>query len=165
MVQKVTPEDRRVTDKVIEAREKAGLNQAELADRLGLSRSGYNPYEKYESAFSVAMLFQLAPILGKPVEYFLGLDTDLSEDEAELLACYRRLPDDRRPLARAMLNVLYVDRRPTAWPTFCGHWRRSTGAATRNNSTCRVQARRRCRAFCYFRAPTPASPNKFSSAS
>ncbi len=104
MVQKVTPEDRRVTNKVIEAREKAGLNQAELADKLGLSRSGYNPYEKYESAFSVAMLFQLAPILGRSVGYFLGLDTGLTDDEDALLEAYKSIEN---PGNRAIaLNVV-----------------------------------------------------------
>jgi hypothetical protein len=45
-------------------------------------------------------LFRLARILGRPVEYFLGLDTGLTADEGQLLAHYRGASDAE---ARAMI--------------------------------------------------------------
>jgi len=41
--------------------------------------------------FNTEQLFQLARILGRPVEHFLGLDTGLTEDESHLLAAYRTI--------------------------------------------------------------------------
>lgn len=56
--------DRDITNRVIHAREEAGMSKTELAERLGLSASGYSLYENYKGTFTVEQLFQLSRILG-----------------------------------------------------------------------------------------------------
>ena len=86
--------------RVREARKEAGLSQAELGDKLGMSRAGYGHLESGTNLMTLEDLFQISRILGRPVEYFLGLDTELTEDEGQLLALYRTAPHDE---ARAFI--------------------------------------------------------------
>jgi len=81
--------DKEITDRVIQARERAGLNKVEFADRIGLSKQGYTPYELGKTAFTVQQLFKIASVLGRPVEYFLGLDTGLTGREERVLILFR----------------------------------------------------------------------------
>lgn len=97
--------DREITRRVIAARETAGLKQADLADRLGLSKQAYNPYEKNITPFTVQQLFQLSHILNRSVEYFLGLDTGLRPDEDQLLTIYRHMPEDQRRRILRMIEA------------------------------------------------------------
>lgn len=76
--------------RVREARKAAGLTQEELGQQLGMSRAGYGHLETGDNLMTMADLFQLARILGRPVEWFLGLDTGLSPDEGRVLALYRQ---------------------------------------------------------------------------
>jgi transcriptional regulator with XRE-family HTH domain len=96
--------DRDITSRVIRAREKAGMSKGELAERLALSSSGYSPYENFRGTFTVQQLFHLSRILGKPVTWFLGIDTGLSDDEAEVLHLWRQIEDER--IRRLILNAL-----------------------------------------------------------
>ena len=67
--------------RVREARKAAGLTQEEMGDKLGMSRGGYGLLETGSRTITLEDLFNLSRILGWPVEYFLGLDTGLTEDE------------------------------------------------------------------------------------
>lgn len=78
--------------RIREAREAAGLSQTDMGKKLGLTKAGYGHYERGRQPFTVDMIFQISRILGRPVEYFLGLDTGLTEDEGQLLAIYRAAP-------------------------------------------------------------------------
>jgi transcriptional regulator with XRE-family HTH domain len=78
-----------LTLRVIEARKEVGLSQEALGHRLGLERSGYGHYESGRQPFTIKMLFQLSRILGRPVEYFLGLDTGLTGREERVLMLFR----------------------------------------------------------------------------
>jgi transcriptional regulator with XRE-family HTH domain len=71
------------------ARKQAGLSQADVGRRLGLSQNGYGEYEHGMHAFTVEQLLQLAVILGHSFEYFLGLEGGLTPDEDHLLELYR----------------------------------------------------------------------------
>jgi transcriptional regulator with XRE-family HTH domain len=81
------------------------LTQEDVGARLGLSKVGYGHYERGSQPFSVWHLFELATILGRPVEYFLGLSTELRPDEQVLLGGYRRL-DDSPHQARVLVTLL-----------------------------------------------------------
>jgi transcriptional regulator with XRE-family HTH domain len=96
--------DRLVTERVIEAREAARLNKREFSERLGLADSSYSPYEAYKIPFTIDMIQRISRILGRPVEYFLGLDTGLTEDEDQLLASYRAI--DNEDIKRLALTVV-----------------------------------------------------------
>ena len=72
------------------ARKDAGITQSEMGKYLGLSRSGYGHLESGNRLVTVEDLFQFSRILNRPVEWFLGLDTDLTEDEGRVLMLYQR---------------------------------------------------------------------------
>jgi len=89
------------------ARKAAGLTQSELGEKLGMSRGGYSLLETGARIITLEDLFRLSRILGRPVEYLLGLDTGLSEDEGQLLAVYRSLGDpERRGLALRIVQSM-----------------------------------------------------------
>ena len=59
------------------AREEAGYNQKELAEKLGISQASLSNYEKGKRRVYYPQLQKIADILGRPIEYFLqpiGLD-------------------------------------------------------------------------------------------
>lgn len=93
-----------IARRVRTARREQGLNQEDLAEQLGLTRSGYGHYESGRQEFSVNMLFSLSAILGRPVTWLLGIETDLAEDESELLHAYRSIEDEA--LRRLALKVV-----------------------------------------------------------
>lgn len=84
---------REIASRVRAARERTEpkLTQDEMGERLGLSRVAYGHYERGLTPFTIPHLLQVAHILGQPVEYFLGLTTDLHPDEQLLVGAYRRL--------------------------------------------------------------------------
>ena len=84
---------REIASRVRAARERAEpkLTQDEMGERLGFSRVAYGHYERGLTPFTIPHLFQVAHILGQPVEHFLSLTTDLHSDEQLLVGAYRRL--------------------------------------------------------------------------
>jgi transcriptional regulator with XRE-family HTH domain len=95
------PEDkfnRDVAQRIRDARESVApkLSQEEVGVRLGLSKVGYGHYERGTHALSAWQVVQLSRILGRSVEYILGLPTDLAPDEDRLLTAYRSIPDQGR---------------------------------------------------------------------
>jgi len=105
--------NRAVAERVIRAREEAGLQKNELAEHLGLSKSGYTSYEKFEVPFTVEQLFQLERILERPVSYFLGFPTDLTSDEEQLLTAYRQIP--QKAARQAALGMVLPILRRMSW--------------------------------------------------
>lgn len=104
---------RAVAERVIRAREDAGLQKNELAEHLGLSKSGYTSYEKFEVPFTVEQLFQLERILERPVSYFLGLPTGMTSDEEQLLTAYRQIP--QKAARQAALGMVLPILRRMRW--------------------------------------------------
>ena len=51
-------------------------NQTELAQKLGMSQTGYSKYETGENDVPTAILIQLAEIYRTSVDYLLGLTDD-----------------------------------------------------------------------------------------
>lgn len=105
---------RAITDRVIEARKKAGLTQVELAERLGLSKQGYHPYEKYQTAFTLEQLYQLSRILGRSIAWFLDIDCGLAPDEQEWLEIYRSLDDSGQQVALRIMRGWMAEERQGA---------------------------------------------------
>ncbi len=110
----MNPEDnlaREIASRVRTAREnlEPKLTQEEVGAKLGLSKVGYGHYERGSQPFSVWHLFQLSHILGQPLEYLLGLVTDLRLDEQTLLGAYRRL-DGTVHQARVLVAFLELCR-------------------------------------------------------
>jgi transcriptional regulator with XRE-family HTH domain len=78
------------------ARKKVGMTQEEMGAALGMTRTGYTNLETGRSLLTLDNLLKLPKILHQPAIYFLGMDGELSEDEAELLELYRSLPEDHK---------------------------------------------------------------------
>lgn len=57
-------------------REDHDWSQTELAQRLGMSQTGYSKYETGENDVPTAILIQLAEIYQTSVDYLLGLTDD-----------------------------------------------------------------------------------------
>lgn len=55
------------------ARKSAGLTQIQLANKLGMTQSGYNPYENSLRDPSLATLSKLSRILNRPTDWLIGL--------------------------------------------------------------------------------------------
>jgi transcriptional regulator with XRE-family HTH domain len=75
-----------------------------LGQKLGLTATGYGHYERGRQAFSIEQLFVIARVLDRPVEWFLGLNSELSDDELLALGLYRRAV--RNGVGEAALRVL-----------------------------------------------------------
>ncbi|MBB2160930.1 helix-turn-helix transcriptional regulator [Gluconacetobacter sacchari] len=101
--------------KVAALRKAYGMNQTELADTLGVSRSAIAAMETGRAGNACKLLPKLAAVFQVPRELFLGgmLDQSitiaLSADEHDLVALYRRLTTEQK------LNVQkYAERRAHA---------------------------------------------------
>lgn len=70
--------NKKVGDRILEARDEAGLSQAELAEEAGLTASTVGRWEDGNATISVPTLLTLSRILRKPMCFFLQ---DLADDQ------------------------------------------------------------------------------------
>lgn len=77
---KTKPLPRQVGAEIRKARDDAGLSQAELASKVGLSQPTLSGIENDKDSARVATLNLLALVLGKPVSTFLR--THIAKDAA-----------------------------------------------------------------------------------
>ena len=96
-------------------RKQLGMTQAQVAEAVGINRSTYTYYEKGTSAPNIAILVQIAQLF--EVDYAALIDDEtpvykvaqpdlseqypyneslLSEDEKELLRCFRVASDEQK---------------------------------------------------------------------
>lgn len=87
---------RGIAQRVKQARQEAGLSQESLGKKLGLSKVGYGEYERVSRLFDTEQLFHLERILGRSVGWFLGLSSELSDDEQQVLSMYQRAKEQGR---------------------------------------------------------------------
>ena len=89
-----------IADRIRMLREKMGITQAELAKRLGLTRSGVNAWEMGISVPSTQYIIELSLFFGVSSDYLLGLSEKatvsvegLSDREisavVEVIDCFR----------------------------------------------------------------------------
>ena len=93
-----------------ELRKAAGLTQARLAEKIGVTYQMVQKYEKGKGQIGVNRLFTIAKALGVHISTFLGTDEkqlralDIPEDEVALLRFYRRLRT--RKLRNSVSDIL-----------------------------------------------------------
>ena len=82
-----------LADKIKTLRKARGWTQAELGQKVSLSRTGINAWEQGLSMPSPAMLVELAKVFAVSTDYLLGVDnlatvnvSGLSEKDVALLA-------------------------------------------------------------------------------
>lgn len=73
-----------IADKIRALREQRGYTQAELAKRLGITRSGVNAWEMGISVPSTQYIVELSGIFGVSTDYLLGVDASASVSVAGL---------------------------------------------------------------------------------
>jgi transcriptional regulator with XRE-family HTH domain len=88
-------QEKALARRIQRARKAAGLSQGELGARLGIEQSTVSLIETGVTEVGAIRLVKISAILGRPVTWFLGLDTGLADDEAELLHLYRQIDDER----------------------------------------------------------------------
>lgn len=91
-----------IGQRIKEKRKEAGLNQKELAARVGLSEASVSKYEhgKVEDA-THNMLNKFADVLGVSIAWLLGLEEKPKESTSPLSTEEKRLVDGFRSLNRA----------------------------------------------------------------
>ena len=93
-----------LAEKIKTIREQLGMTQAELARKLGLTRSSINGWEMGLSVPSTQYIVELAKLFNVSTDYLLGMEQgavlnidDLTEKEVsvliDLVACFR----DKKP--------------------------------------------------------------------
>ena len=95
-----------IARRVKEARNALGLSQEDLGEKVGLSKVGYGEYERGNRLFDTEQLFRLARVLGRPVEYFLGLDMGLTGREERVLTLFRLA--EERGLGDVAIGVIHA---------------------------------------------------------
>jgi transcriptional regulator with XRE-family HTH domain len=63
-----------ILNRLIEAREEAGLNQRDVSARMGHSHSFLSKCETGDRRIDVMELLQFAEIYGKPLQFFFGAE-------------------------------------------------------------------------------------------
>ncbi len=98
--------DRAIAKRITQAREEAGLSKSEFAERIGMSKQGYTPYERGDHEFTVKELAKMSRVLGHTVEWLLGIG-EQEPDEQRVLSAYRAIGSPRlRELAIEQLNAI-----------------------------------------------------------
>lgn len=73
-----------VADRIRYLRDKAGMTQTDLANKLGISRSAVNAWEMYLSSPSINNIVELAKIFHVSTDYILSSSDKLTVDISDL---------------------------------------------------------------------------------
>lgn len=73
-----------IADRIKQVRERNKMTQAELAKRIGITRSGVNAWEMGISVPSTQYIVELAQIFNVSTDYLLGVEKTLSIDATGL---------------------------------------------------------------------------------
>jgi transcriptional regulator with XRE-family HTH domain len=85
-----------VSTRLRAARKAANLTQDEVGRRLGISRAGYGHLEDGSRSMTLDDLVTLAQIVGQSPAFLLGMASELTPDEDQLLAAYRAINSERQ---------------------------------------------------------------------
>ena len=92
-----------ICDNIRDLREKAGFSQAELARKLGVTRSSVNAWEMGLSTPTTQYVVALAKIFHVSADYLLGLDSEkcisldgYTQEEIEVLYSLIKYFDSRK---------------------------------------------------------------------
>lgn len=85
-------------------RERAGLTQEELAEKVGTAGNVIGLLESGQRGLSDKWLRKLAPHLGTTPGFLL--DHHPSDLDTDILDLWSRVPDDRKGEGRAMLEII-----------------------------------------------------------
>jgi len=110
--------DRHVGARIRERRIMLGLTQQQIADMIGVTYQQAHKYERAINRISAGRLFEIAQVLGVPVNYFFaGLEQDSDRSVSprermclELARNFAQIPNERHQEALSQLaRVLAAD--------------------------------------------------------
>jgi len=99
-----------VGERIARRREELGWTMDYLAERIGVTKSTINKYEKDQIDMKVSTLRALHDVL--EISYLELLDDDNSSEEYELLSSYFRCSREIKNAARAVLNLQKIEKTP-----------------------------------------------------
>ena len=107
------PTDERIGDKIKAIRIAKGLDQKQLADMVGISKSSISEWENCKRAPRMGTLRKIAAALGVDVWEIIGVNnveydgssSPLSSDEHDLVSIYRALDDLSRKVVRGVAEL------------------------------------------------------------
>lgn len=93
-----------INNRLKELRSAVGLNQSEMAEKLGVSVSSYQKYEREKNSImpSIEVLIKIAEFFGVSVDYLLGRENQSESDNITS-------KDSIREHLNAILNILDGD--------------------------------------------------------
>ena len=91
------------SEKLSLLRRQAGMTQAELAERLGISKSSVSMYERGNREPELELLQAMADFFSVSVSSLLGREEPLVNDDPELTEYLERLRD--RPEMRMLFSI------------------------------------------------------------
>lgn len=102
----------RIISRVVRAREDAGLSRKDVAKALGMEDQSYGHYERARSAFTVEQLLILSRVLRRPLTWLVGLPTELTEEEEQLVHLWRTVenPVVRRLIVKQLQDSVAIER-------------------------------------------------------
>lgn len=93
-----------INNRLKELRSAVGLNQSEMAEKLGVSVSSYQKYEREKNSImpSIEVLIKIAEFFGVSVDYLLGRENQPESDNITA-------KDSIREHLNAILDILDGD--------------------------------------------------------
>ena len=108
--------DKQFAENLKNARIRAGLTQAQVAEKIGVAPSSYSFYESGKREPDVMKIKQIAAVLGVTGDELLGIggnDTfvtaHLTSWEEKCLDKYRALPQNFQRIIDELINALYAE--------------------------------------------------------
>ena len=92
-----------VGERILRRREELGLTMEELAEKVGVTKSTVNKYEKGQIDMKVSTIRSLHDVLG--LSYIELLDDDENTEELEVTTAYFRASDEKQETVRAVLRL------------------------------------------------------------
>ena len=113
----LTPEEQRLAQRLVEARNAIGYTQELVAEKLAIPRSAVSAIEAGKRKVSSIELKRLARLYRRPISDFLDEESEslspASQETAALFRKYGALDDSSQKLVADMINKLNsVGRRP-----------------------------------------------------
>ena len=105
-----------IGNRMKDARIRAGLEQQDVAERLGVTPGAYGNWERGDRMLPTDILAQLPAVLGEPVSALLDVPTgeNLRKDEEEIIALYRGCAREVRRFLLEGLRSGYARSRDSA---------------------------------------------------
>lgn len=108
--------DKQFAENLKNARIRAGLTQAQIAEKIGVAPSSYSFYESGKREPDVMKIKQIAAVLGVTGDDLLGIEFDstyimerLTNEESEMLDKYRSLRRSYKNIVDGLVNALFAE--------------------------------------------------------